>query len=246
MFAFMKDGSRPDLDKWYHRLLVFVRDVERQRKPAEVWIVLPDWLHDVDLVLRSARHPLAKKLCRDYACAALVHSNSRFLWTEGGPYRYVASILAGYDHVQVLAAPLKLPCLRYDPRGRRIADRRELECQLNVVRQVCGEARRHGLTCHGLGLVLEPQHVKKAVDLWLNSFDSTAWTGPNKSIVKKYLGTKRLAKGLVSAKTVNEKDLFLLVKIMQLIRAGVDFEASDLVYRVNRKLNSGGSGRVEY
>ena len=101
-------------------------------------------------------------------------------------------------------------------------DRRGLECQLNVVRQVCSEARRHGLACHGLGLVLEPQHVKKAVDRGLNSFDAT-WTRPNKSIVKKYLGAERLAKGLVSAKTMSEKDLFLFlwIKIQQLQEAGI-------------------------
>jgi len=223
MFGFMKDGGRPDLDKWYHRLLVFVRDVERLRKPEEIVVVLPDWLHDVDFVLRSVQHPLARRLCRDYVCAAVVHSNSRFLWAEGGPYKYVASILAGYDHVSVLAAPLKVNCLRYDRRGRRrIVDKRGLECQLNVIRQVCSEARRHGLACHGLGLVLEPRHVKRAVAAGLCSFDSTAWTRPNKSVLARYLGKGRVIRGEVSAKTVDEKSLFMWVKIRQLMDGGVE------------------------
>ena len=117
MFGFMKDGGRPDLDKWYHRLLLFVRDVERLRRPEEIWVVLPDWLHDFDFTYSAARHPLAKRLCRDYRCLVVAHSSSRFLWAPGGPYGYAAGLYASIDHVQGLAVPLKLPCLRYDPEG---------------------------------------------------------------------------------------------------------------------------------
>lgn len=58
----------------------------------------------------------------------------------------------------------------------------------------------------------------------LDSFDLTVWTQPNKSIVKKNLDTERITKGPVSAKTMSEKNLFLLVKITQLIKAGLNFE----------------------
>ncbi len=42
MWAFVKDGERPSLDKWYHQLLLFVRDIEQLRWPAEIWAVLPE------------------------------------------------------------------------------------------------------------------------------------------------------------------------------------------------------------
>ena len=225
MWSFYRSGGRPSLDKWYHKLLVFVHDVERLRKPAEVWVVLPDWLHDFDFTYSAAKHPLAKRLCKDYRCLVAAHTSSRFLWTEEGAYAYAASIYASLDHVHGLAAPLKLPCLRYDKRARRhVVDRRGLECQLNILSQVCKKAGDKGLKCHGLGLVLEPKHVKRATGLGLDSFDSTAWTRPNKLLVKKYLGTDRIEKGHISAKTLGEKNLFLLLRIEQLLEAGVKLE----------------------
>ncbi len=225
MWAFVKDDGRPNLDKWYHRLLLFVRDIARLRRPAEIWVVLPDWLGDFDFTLRAARHSLARRLCRDYRCLVVAHTSPRFLWAEEGAYAYAASIYAGLDHVHGLAAPLKLPCLRYDPRGRRrIVDKRGLECQLFIVGQVCSTAKKYSLSCHGLGLVLDPTHVRKAVEAGLGSFDSTAWTRPNKTVVKRYLGADRLEKGMVSARTMSEKEMFLLLKIRRLIDAGVGLE----------------------
>lgn len=79
MFAYMKDGGRPDIDKWCHRLLVFVKDVEHLRRPAEIWIDSPDRLHGFDFTIGAARHPLAKKLCKDYRCLVTAHTSSRFL-----------------------------------------------------------------------------------------------------------------------------------------------------------------------
>ncbi len=224
-WAFTKNGGRPGLDKWFHKLLVFARDIERLRKPKEIIIILPDWLGDFDFTYSAAQHPLAKRLCRDYRCLVVVHTSARFLWAPGGPYGYVASIYASIEHVHGLAAPLKLPCLRYDSRGRRrIVDKRGRECQLHIIKQVCRVARDYSLSCHGLGLVLDPVHVKRSIEAGLDSFDSTSWTRPNKSVIARYLGAERLEKGMVSARTMNEKDLFLWIKLRQLLDAGVDLE----------------------
>ena len=240
MWSFYRSGGRPSLDKWYHKLLVFAHDAERLRKPAEVWVVLPDWLHDFDFTYSAAKHSLAKRLCKDYRCLVVVHTSSRFLWAPGGPYGYAADLYASLDHVHGLAAPLKLPCLRYDKRARRhIVDRRGLECQLNIVRQVCGTARSKGLVCHGLGLVLEPQHVRRAVGLGLDSFDSTAWTRPNKRSVEAILGRQRISLGLVGAKTLKEKELFLLVKLRSLLEAGVELELDAALKAYSRDLPLG-------
>ena len=238
MWAFGKDGGRPDLDKWYHRLLVFVRDVERLRRPEEIVVVLPDWLGDFDFTLEAARHPLASRLCRDYHCLVVVHTSSRFLWApEGGSYGYAASIYASLDYVHGLAAPLKLPCLKYDSRARRrIVDRRGLGCQLNIILQVCSVARKYSTSCHGLGLVLDPIHVRKAVEAGLGSFDSTSWTRPNQSVVKRYLGSERIRRGEVSAKTMGEKELFFLLKLAQLVEAGVSLESPEVSLLVGEKL----------
>ncbi len=213
------------MDLWYARLVSFLWRV--QRLAEEIWVVLPDWLGDFDFTYNAARHSLARRLCRDYHCLVVAHTSPRFLWAEGGPYAYVADLYASIDHIHGLAAPLKLPCLRYDSRGRRrIVDKRGLECQLNILRQVCSAAKSKGLRCHGLGLVLEPGHVRKSVELGLDSFDSTAWTRPNKSIVKRLLGVERLDKGEVSARSIDEKSLFLAIKLRQLLEAGVPLETS--------------------
>ena len=224
-WGFYKDGGRPSLDKWYHRLLVFARDIERLRRPEEITIILPDWLGDFDFTIGAAQHSLARRLCRDYRCLVVVHTSPRFLWAPGGPYGYVADLYASIEHVHGLAAPLKLPCLRYDRRGRRrIVDRKGRECQLNIIRQVCRVAKEYSLSCHGLGLVLDPVHVKRSIDAGLDSFDSTSWTRPNKTVVRRYLGEDRVTRGEISAKTLSEKEVFFLVKLRQLLDAGVVLE----------------------
>ena len=111
-------------------------------------------------------------------------------------------------------------------------DRRGRGCQLSIVEQVCSAAKNKGLACHGLGLVLDPMpmHVKRAVEMGLSSFDSTSWTHPNKRVVEKLLGIgiDRLKQGIVSARTLSEKELFLWLEIKQLMKAGVELElASD-------------------
>ncbi len=221
MFGFYKQGARPPLDLWLQKLWAFAMSVERLRKPREIVIVLPDWLGDFDFTLRAAQHPVAKRMCRDYKCMVVAHTSSRYFGVEGA-YAYAASIYASLDHIHALAAPLKLNCLRYDSRGRRhIVDSKGLRCQLEIVNQVCSTARRYNLQCHGLGLVLEPTHVRKAVERGLDSFDGTAWTRPNKTVVEKYLSKDRLEKGKVSAVTVSEKELFFMLKLRQLIEAGI-------------------------
>ena len=44
----------------------------------------------------------------------------------------------------------------------------------------------------------------------LDSFDDfSAWTRPNKTVVKQYLRADKLEKSMANAKTMIEKDLFL-------------------------------------
>ena len=207
MYGFYKTGLRPSLDQWYHRLMVFVRDVERLRRPAELAVILPDWLYDPSFTLRAARHPLAKRLCSDHPCYAVAHASSGIL-----AHQRTAEELASIDYVACLAAPLKVNCSRTSPRGRRIVRR---ECQLAVAQQVCGVARRHGLRCHGLGVVLAPEHVKRMSAL-LSSADSAAWTRPNNTVVTRMAGW--------SANTAQLKDRFLRLLIRRLLDAGVPLE----------------------
>ena len=218
MFAYLKAGARPDLDKWYHRLMLFIRDVERLRKPAEVWVILPDWLGDFEFTYGAARHPLARRICRDYPCLVVAHAEPRHMLPEVGGYAYAASIYASLDHVAGLAAPLKLNCSRYSARaGRRIV---RLECQAAIVQQVCGTARRYNLKCHGLGAVLKPEHVARLARLGMDSFDSSSWTRPNTTVLEKL--------GLIprrwSAKNTTEKDLFFTIVLQRLREAGVELE----------------------
>ena len=205
MFKFYRDGERPSLDRWLHRLLVFVKDVERLRKPNEIWVVLPDWLGDFDFTLSAAMHPLAKRICKDYCCLVVAHAEHRFFSAEEGAYAYVAGIMASLDHIYGIAAPLKLSCLRYDPRGRRhVVDSRGLACQVEILRQVCKVARKHGLVCHGLGIVLKLDHVRRCIGLGPNSFDSTGWTRAS----KRFLDEARARMGRVSATSTSERELF--------------------------------------
>lgn len=211
MFGFYKQGSRPDLDLWYGKLLLFVKDLERLRAPREIVVILPDWLHDPDFILRSARHPRARTLCKDYKCMAVAHA-SPLLMTG---YDAIARELAAIDHVSAIAAPLKLNCSRYSAKGqRRII---KPECQAAIVEQVCSIARQHGLQCHGLGILLRPSHVARLVKLGLDSFDSTSWTRPNTSVIAKTIGRW-------SAKNKTEKEVFFALVLSRLREAGVELE----------------------
>ncbi len=211
MFAYHKQGTRPDLDVWYARLLLFVRDLERLRSPREIMVVLPDWLHDPDFVLKAATHPRAKSLCKGYRCMAVAHASPLFI--KG--YDAIASELASIDHVSAIAAPLKLNCSRYSSRaGRRII---RPECQAAIVEQVCSVARQHNLHCHGLGILLRPAHVARLVRKGLDSFDSTSWTRPNASVIAKTIGRW-------SAKNKTEKEVFFTLVLTRLHEAGVELE----------------------
>jgi len=208
MFGFFKRGFRPDPERWLQWLARFAVYVGRLRGPADVAVVLPDWLHDPGFTVAAARHPLARRLCRDYTCLAVAHAGPGL-----GSHARTAEELASLDHVDALAAPLKINCSRRSPRGlRRIVD---TGCQRAIVEQVCGVAKKYGLHCHGLGVVLRPEHVARLAALGLTSFDSTSWTRPNPSVVG---GASAGGEGSV-------KDVLFGLALARLVGAGVALEA---------------------
>ena len=166
MFAFYKTGSRPSLDKWLARLNRYIKMIDSVLKPDEIRVILPDWLGDPGFTAMAARHERAKKLCKDYVCFASVHSSTV------GDYVRVAEEMGTIEHVMGLAAPLKINCVK----KRRPIKR----CQVAIVQQVCGVARRLGLQCHGLGALLDPKHLQVLEKLGMGSFDSGAWIRVNK------------------------------------------------------------------
>ena len=202
MFAYTKTSRTPPrLDEWYHRLLLFLQEIERLRRPREVLVILPDWLYEPSFVLDALEHPLAARICSRYRCLAVVHSDKR--WNG---YKESAEDLAAYkDILYGLAAPLKLTCSRFSLRAMRRIIRRE--CQVTIVEQVCSVAKRYGLACHGLGALLNPQHIKRLAELGLSSFDSSSWTRPNNSVI---------AKTNWSAKTSTEKERFFTAVLQRL------------------------------
>ena len=204
MFAWWVRGVRPELSVWARRLAVFVRDVVRLRSPGSVVVVVPDWLGDPAFSLRAARDPVVRRLCRDFECMAVAHGDPGV----DGYYR-VAVELASVDHVSVVGAPLKLPC-RPGP-GRRP----RVSCQVRVASRVCAGAREHGVPCHGLGLLLVPRHVAGLAGV-LASFDSSSWTRPH---------TTRLRKCCpFSAKNKELRERFFAETIRRLLEAGVPLE----------------------
>ena len=76
MFGFYRRGERPGLDKWYNMLAKFVYDVRRLRRPEEIVVILPDWLDDPGFTVKAAGHPMARRLCGEYTCAAVAHRGS--------------------------------------------------------------------------------------------------------------------------------------------------------------------------
>jgi hypothetical protein len=223
MFAYWKTGQRPDVGAWLEKLARLVHEIDKRYKPVDITVILPDWLGDPSFTLKAAGHRLSKLLCRDYDCLVVAHSSPTLLrWIpDGGEYYggYARSALeaAAIPWVVGLAAPLKLPCSRA-ARGRRVI---KPECQAEITRQVCSVARRHGLACHGLGVLLRPDHIKRLVDYGLTSFDSSSWTRPNSSEVERVLG------GRWSAKNSREKDLFMKVVLQRLSQA-IDLEGVEL------------------
>ena len=212
MFSWWKRGGplgRPELDKWYAALLRFVYDLERLRKPREIIVVLPDWLYDFPFTYEAANHPMAKRLCRDYTCAVVVHPG---IAMGVGDYELYAEKYASIDHVSILAAPLKLPCSRA-VNGRRVV---KLHCQAAIVGQVCNVAKRYGLKCHGLGVALRPRHVKRLVGLGLDSFDSSSWTRP--------VNKPKAATAGWSAKNKQEREQYFKLALQRLAEAGVELE----------------------
>lgn len=191
MFGFYKRGERPALDRWYAMLLRFVHDVRRLRQPAEIVVVLPDWLNDPGFTVEAARHPAARRLCRDYRCAAVAHGSPTGGWRS---YAATAEDLAALDHVAWIAAPLKLNCSRLVS-GRRVIRH---ECQLAVAEQACTAAKNHGLWCHGLGAGLRARHVERLARLGMDSIDTSSWTRPVNSAVART--------GRWSAKTSRERE----------------------------------------
>ena len=217
MFSYYKLGERPpDLDKWYLMLLKFINDIERLRRPVEIAVILPDFLNNPTFTLKAARHHVAREICNNYDCFIVVHSEPTLVqWMNREYYGgYAKSAVEAVSVAEAvgLAAPLKLNCSRI-ANGHRVI---RLHCQKAIVEQVCGIARRIGIRCHGLGVALKPQHVKKLLELGLTSFDSSSWTRPNNSIVAK---TARW-----SAKTKAEKELFFKTVLMRLRDAGVALE----------------------
>ncbi|BEP17053.1 hypothetical protein PYJP_04050 [Pyrofollis japonicus] len=203
MFNFYKRGERPLLDRWLEHLKRFVLEIDIRYKPENITIILPDWLHDPAFTLKAATHFLSRMLCKDYECLLVVHSSPSF-----GGYSRAALEAASIPWATGLAAPLKLNCSR-TAKNRRVI---KLHCQQAIVEQVCSIASRHGLSCHGLGVALKPDHIKRLVGLGLTSFDSSSWTRPNSSIIEKMLG------GRWSAKNSREKDLFMKVVLQRLSR----------------------------
>ena len=209
MFAMYLRGARPPLDRWYSLLASFVHDVERLRAPREVIIVLPDWVGDPRFTVEAARHPLARRLCSAYTCYAVAHGGEGMMG-----YARTAEELASVDHVAGLAAPLKLPCSRYSARaGRRVV---RAECQAAITEQVCGVARAHGLPCHGLGVHLRPEHVRRLVGLGLTSFDTSSWTRP--------VNKPEPWAAAWSAKTAAEREQYFVMALRRLLEAGVPLE----------------------
>lgn len=228
MFRYYKEGTRPSLDSWFRRLAVFAGEVRRLR-PSELIIILPDWLNDAEFTVRAARSVQARRLCEQHVCCAVAHAGRGL-----NAYARTAEELVSIDYIQCIAAPLKLNCSRYSAKaGRRLI---RLECQAAVAGAICGVAKRHDLKCHGLGIALKPEHVRRLVGLGLDSFDSTSWTRPNKTVIARYLGVERLERGEISAKTIGEKELFFLLKLAQLVEAGVSLESPEVSLLVGEKL----------
>ena len=212
MFRFYREGRRPDPDAWLDRLAVFVRRVERLRRPAGLMVVLPDWLGDPRFTLGVAGSRRARGLCRDYSCVGVAHA-----WGSLGGYRSVARELASLEWISVVAAPLKLPCGRFSRRAGRLYVRPE--CQARIVREVYEGAREYGVPVHGLGLLLRPSHVA-AVSGFISSFDSSSWTRPIN-------GLGRSAGW--SAKNKREKEEYFAMALMKLLSAGVPLEVPELI-----------------
>ena len=201
MWSFWKKQWRPPVDVWIARLW----RVAHYLKSEEVIVVLPDWLGDPRFTLEAARDPIAARLCRDYKCMAVAHSYNGM----EGFYRSTID-LASIDYLSCIAAPLKLPCKG----NRRVPS---TKCQTRITGQIARAARASGLRCiHGLGVLLRPSHVRALVNLGLSSFDSTSWTRPNSTTLKKSYP--------YSAKNTSLKDLFFRITVKRLLEAGVPLE----------------------
>lgn len=201
MWAYWKEGRRPPVDVWLARIARVASSLESE----EVIVILPDWLGDPRFTLEAAREPIARRLCRDYKCMAVAHSFDGLMG-----YYVSARELVALDYMEAVAAPLKLPCKN----GRRIPAE---DCQARIVSQVVAAAREHGLHCvHGLGVLLKPRHVKRLVGMGLSSFDSSSWTRPNSSVLRRLYP--------FSAKNNSQKEFFFKVALMRLLEAWVPLE----------------------
>lgn len=178
MFSFYAGGRRPPLGEWLARLSWFASRVEARLRPAEVVVVLPDWLGDPGFTLEALGHPSAQRVCGRWRCIAVAHADpgaglGAYAWTVE---RIAAVASARGLRLYGVAAPLKLPCSRYSPRARRRIP--NPACQLSLAEQVCRTAAKHGLYCHGLGAMLSPGHLRRLAAAGVDSVDSTSWTRP--------------------------------------------------------------------
>ena len=209
MFTYYKRGERPLPEKLLARLARAAHRLARLYDPVELVLVLPDWLGDPGYTYRAAASSPARSLCRDYVCAAVAHADPGVI----NAYYLSARELASLDHVHVIAAPLKLNCSR-PRRGRRIVME---HCQGAVLSQVARGAREHGVSrIHGLGAKLSPRHLSRLARLGLSSFDTTSWTRPPVSSLRRLVGNW-------SAKTREEREAFF-AHALALLAPVVDLE----------------------
>lgn len=202
MWSFWKQQQRPPVDLWLAKIARIALRIEAR----EIIIILPDWLGDPRFTISASKHPVARRLCRDYRCMSVAHTHNGLMG-----FYYSALELASLDHVSCIAAPLKLPCRR----GRRRLPSQS--CQASIAGQVLRASREQGLKCvHGLGALLRPSHLLDLYKLGLASFDSTSWTRPNATVLRRFHP--------YSAKNQRQKDLFFSIVVKRLLEVGVPLE----------------------
>jgi len=211
MFQFYTAGSRPPLDRWLAQLHIYATRLARQLDPAELIVILPDWVHDPDFTLKAAATPIARRICQSYTCYAAAHADTSSMMG----YARTAEQLASLDHIHGLAAPAKLPCARTrTSTGRTVVSE---ACQAAVTQQVCTVARNHGLPCHVLGAKLSPRHLLRLAASGMTSFDTTSWTRPNDQTIAQEIGRW-------SAKTREEREKMFRYVIDKLRSHGIQLD----------------------
>jgi len=193
MFNYVSKNQRPDTRLWIWKLKAFTDIVYRRLKPRSITVITPDWIRSPEFTLEAARIA-SNVICKDYECMLVAHYNYDYTMDK------VISEAFTIDNIRKIAVPCKLYC-SVKKRHRRVVN---YPCQ-KILCSIAYSVVKERKLLHALGLGLKLD-VVKSISKYVQSFDSTSWTRPVKTIEgKRY-----------SAKTAREREQYFILALNHL------------------------------